>query len=93
MIANGHGVSFGGDELFQNGLCLWLHISVNTLKVTELYTLKEGIIWYVNYTSTNPFFKMLSHHMKLLFGINELGAKNRAWHMVSIQYKSGVLMF
>lgn len=26
-----------------------IHNSVNILKTTELYTLKELIIWYVNY--------------------------------------------
>lgn len=34
---------------------------------------------------------MLSHHMKL-FGINELGAKNRAWHMSALS-TSQVLCF
>lgn len=45
-------VSFGGDKKKSSKIRLlgWLHNSVNTLKTTELYTLK-GWIWYVNYLS------------------------------------------
>lgn len=30
---------------------VWLHNSVNILKVTELYTLNGWILWYMNYSS------------------------------------------
>lgn len=35
----------------------WLHLFVNTLKTTELYTLKGWILWYVNYKSVQKSWK------------------------------------
>lgn len=40
MIVKGFRISIYGDE---NILKLWLHISVNTLKTIELYTLNEKL--------------------------------------------------
>ena len=61
MTASKYGVSLGSDE---NILKLDSSVgctTVNILITTELYTLKGGIVWYVNYISR-----------KLLFLENEL---------------------
>lgn len=41
-----------------------IHNSVNILKTTELYTLKEVIIWYVNYYKAIKKKRLLSVNME-----------------------------
>lgn len=50
MTTNGYGISFGGDETFYVNCCDG-YITVNVLKMIELYVLSGYIVWCVSENS------------------------------------------
>ena len=45
------------EKMFHSYMVLMVHNSINILKIIELYTLKEWILWYVNYISIKLLLK------------------------------------
>lgn len=50
MTANRSGVAFWGNENVPKLDSNDGYITVNVLKTTELYVVKEGTLWYMNYS-------------------------------------------